>query len=69
MYAEGCVSLFLSLELASQWSRIRRIGPVFPVTQADLRSDVGVGLGHCRCVLTYVCACAVGVDGSLCVFV
>ena len=39
------VSLSRSLELSAQWDRILAIGPLYPVTLADLQGVRGVGLG------------------------
>ena len=39
------VTLSRSMEFISQWSCVRWIGPVGPVTRADVRDDVGIGTG------------------------
>ena len=39
------VSLSRSLELSALWDRILAIGPLYPVTLADLQGVGGVGLG------------------------
>ena len=37
-----------SVERTSLWARILGVGPVGPVTQADLHSVVGIGIGELR---------------------
>ena len=39
------VSLSRSIELSAQWDKILAIGPLYPVTLADLQGVGGVGLG------------------------
>ena len=46
------VTLARSVALTSQWDRILRAGPVYPVTWEDFDSVLGVGFGQFRQVVS-----------------